>query len=53
MAKSRRQPGGQVIETPDSAKTAPHCKGFVRMSLDCVQFSRGQGKARRIGSVAQ
>jgi hypothetical protein len=38
MAKSRRQPGGQVIVHRDSAKTAPHCKGFVCTQLNNVQF---------------
>ena len=45
MAKSRRQPGGQVIEHLDSAKTAPHCKGFVRAQLNCLQFS---GRRKRL-----
>jgi hypothetical protein len=38
MAKSRRQPGGEVIVPRDSAKTAPHCKGFVCTLLNDVQF---------------
>jgi hypothetical protein len=43
----------QVIVHRDSAKTAPHCKGFVRSKLSRVQFSRKRGKPHRIGSVAQ
>jgi hypothetical protein len=38
MVNSRRLPGGQVIVRPDSAKTAPHCKGFVRMPLNDMQL---------------
>jgi hypothetical protein len=49
----RRAAMAHEIVHRDSAKTAPHCKGFVRSQLSCAQFSRKKRKPRRFGSVAQ